>query len=233
MYRFAVCDDNPADADYVTALIKEWNQKAGIPLGTEYYPSAEAFLFAYEEDDSVDILFLDIEMGAMSGVELAKKLRAMGARLQIVFITGYMEYIDQGYDVEALHYLIKPVTGEKLGAVLDRAMARLETRENALVLSAAGRWVRLLLHEIQYLEVMKNYVTVHSEDGQEYSVKSPLSELERELNDSFCRIHRSVIVNLRFVKKVTKTSVTLKDGRELPLSRKSYEDVNQALIRYF
>ena len=89
MYRFAVCDDNPADADYVTALIKEWNQKAGIPLGTEYYPSAEAFLFAYEEDDSVDILFLDIEMGAMSGVELAKKLRAMGARLQIVFITGY------------------------------------------------------------------------------------------------------------------------------------------------
>ena len=157
----------------------------------------------------------------------------MGARLQIVFITGYMEYIDQGYDVEALHYLIKPVTGEKLGAVLDRAMARLETRENALVLSAAGSRVRLLLHEIQYLEVMKNYVTVHSEDGQEYSVKSPLNELERELDDSFCRIHRSVIVNLRFVKKVTKTSVTLKDGRELPLSRKSYEDVNQALIRYF
>lgn len=233
MYRFAICDDNPADADYVTLLIKEWNQKAGVPLQTEKYPSAEAFLFAYEEDDSVDVLFLDIEMGAMSGIQLAKKLRAMSARLQIVFITGYMEYIDQGYDVEALHYLIKPVTGEKLGAVLDRAMARLKARENALTLSAAGSKVRLLLHEIQYLEVMKNYVTVYAGEGQEYSVKRTLSELESELDDSFYRIHRSFIVNLRFVKKVTKSEVVLKDGKELPLSRKSYEGLNQALIRYF
>lgn len=233
MYRLAICDDNPADADYVTSLIREWNQKAGIPLRIDQYLSAEAFLFAYEGDDSVDVLFLDIEMGAMSGIQLAKKLRAMNSGLQIVFVTGYMEYIDQGYDVEALHYLIKPVTGEKLGAVLDRAMARLMARGHALTLSAAGSRVRLLLHEIRYLEVMKNYVTVYAEDGREYSVKRTLNELERELDDGFYRIHRSIIVNLRFVKKVTKSEVVLKDGTELPLSRKSYDGLNQALIRYF
>lgn len=233
MYRFAICDDDPADADYVASLIKEWNQKAAVPLQMEKYPSAEAFLFAYQEDGSVDVLFLDIEMGAMSGIQLAKKLRSMDARLQIVFVTGYMEYIDQGYDVEALHYLIKPVTGEKLEAVLDRAMARLKARENALTLSAAGSRVRLLLHEIRYLEVMKNYVTVYAEDGQEYSVKRTLNELEQELDDSFYRIHRSFIVNLRFVKKVTKSEVVLKDGKELPLSRKAYDGLNQAMIRYF
>lgn len=233
MFRFAICDDDPADADYVESLVKGWNQEAGIPLQTEKYSSAEAFLFAYGEDDSVDVLFLDIEMGAMSGIQLAKKLRAMNARLQIVFITGYMEYIDQGYDVEALHYLIKPVTGEKLGAVLDRAMSRLKARENALTLSAAGSRVRLPMHEIQYLEVVKNYVTVYAGDGQEYSVKRTLNELEQELDDSFYRIHRSFIVNLRFVKKVTKSEVVLKDGKELPLSRKAYDGLNQAMIRYF
>lgn len=233
MFRFAICDDDPADADYVESLVKGWNQEAGIPLQTEKYPSAEAFLFAYGEDDSVDVLFLDIEMGAMSGIQLAKELRAMNARLQIVFITGYMEYMDQGYDVEALHYLIKPVTGEKLGAVLDRAMSRLKARENALTLSASGSRVRLPMHEIQYLEVMKNYVTVYAGAGQEYSVKSTLNELEGELDDSFYRIHRSFIVNLRFVKKVTKSEVVLKDGKELPLSRKAYDGLNQAMIRYF
>ena len=135
MYRFAICDDVAADADYIKSLILEWNREAGQPLRIESYPSAEAFLFAYEDDDSVDVLFLDIEMKEMSGVELAGRLREMGAGLQIVFITGYMDYIGQGYDVEALHYLLKPVTGEKLRPVLDRAMKRLAARENALLLT--------------------------------------------------------------------------------------------------
>lgn len=231
MYRFAVCDDNPADIRYVTALIDNWGKKSDVLFQIETYPSAEAFLFAYEDDSSVDILFLDIEMKGISGVELAKRLRAAGAKLQIVFLTGYMDYIEQGYDVEALHYLLKPVTGEKLEAVLERAMQRLGARENALILSWGGGMVRLPLNEVRYLEVMKNYVTVYA--AQSYSVKRTLHELEKELDESFYKIHRSYVVNLRFVKKVTKTGVTLKEGQELPLSRKAYEGLNQALIRYF
>ena len=77
MYRFAICDDAAADADYIKSLILEWNREAGHPLRIETYTSAEAFLFAYEDDDSVDMLFLDIEMKEMSGVELAGRLREM------------------------------------------------------------------------------------------------------------------------------------------------------------
>ncbi len=231
MYRFAVCDDSSADRAYVAGLIREWSSRAGILLQIDEYPSAEAFLFAYEESNTVDVLFLDIEMEGMSGVELAKRLRQIGAGLQIVFLTGYMEYIAEGYDVEALHYLIKPVTGEKLDAVLDRAAVRLKNRENALLLSLPDGVLRLPLYEIRYLEAMKNYVTLHA--AEEYSVKRSLSELVKELDDSFYKIHRSYIVNLRFVKKITRAEVMLKDGTALPLSRKLYEGLNQALIRYF
>lgn len=231
MYRFAVCDDSSADRAYVTALIEAWGCSRDILLQIEDYPSAEAFLFAYEGNETVDVLFLDIEMGDMSGVELAKRLRQMGAGLQIVFLTGYMEYIAEGYDVEALHYLIKPVAQEKLGAVLDRAVERLKTRENVLLLSLPDGVVRLPLYEIRYLEVMKNYVTLHA--VEEYSVKRSLSELTKELDESFYRIHRSYIVNLRFVKRITRTEVTLKDGAALPLSRKLYDGLNQAPIKYF
>ena len=123
------------------------------------------------------------------------------------------------------------VTREKLENVLERAMERLGARGNALILSWCGSVIRLSLDEIRYLEVMKNYVTVHA--GEVYSVKGTLQELERELDESFYKVHRSYIVNLRFVKKVTKTAVTLKEGQEIPLSRKAYEGLNRALIRYF
>ncbi len=231
MYRFAVCDDNPVDAAYVAGLIGEWNKTAKLPLKIEQYPSAEAFLFAYEDDNAIDVLFLDIEMGSMSGVELAKRLRQSGAGLQIIFVTGYMEYIAEGYDVEALHYLIKPVTGGRLGAVLDRAVERLKMRENTLTLTLADGVVRLPLYEIQYLEVQKNYVTIHADE--EYSVKRTLNELAEELDESFYRIHRSYIVNLRFVKRISRAEVILKDKTALPLSRKLYDGLNQAVIRYF
>lgn len=229
--KLVICDDNPADIDYVTGLVGEWKRQTGTGVEILSFPSAEALLFAWEENRDMDILLLDIEMGEMSGVKLARRLRRDGAQMQIVFITGYMDYIAEGYDVEALHYLLKPVTGERLGQVLNRAMERIRTREHMLWLTLQDGVVRLSVYEIRYLEVMRNYTTVHG--TEDYSVKRSLNDLESELDESFYRIHRSFIVNLRFVKRITRTEVILKDGTALPLSRKRYEGLNQALIAYF
>lgn len=239
MYRYAVCDDSAADAAFVVSLIEKWSEEHGnnrngnerAEYQVEVFSSAEAFLFAFEENQDFDLLFLDIEMGGMSGVEMAKKLRQMGAGLQIVFITGFMDYISEGYDVEALHYLMKPVTAEKLGEVLDRAMQRIRTREKELVLALPDGIIKVPLCEIRYIEVLKNYVTVHA--VEDYSLKKTLNELKKGLDDSFFQIHRSYIAGLRSIRKVTKTEVILKDNTILPLSRKLYNDLNQALIRYF
>lgn len=229
--KLVICDDDPADIDYVTGLVGEWKRQTGTGVEILSFPSAEALLFAWEENRDMDILLLDIEMGEMSGVKLARRLRRDGAQMQIVFITGYMDYIAEGYDVEALHYLLKPVTGERLGQVLNRAMERIRTREHMLWLTLQDGVVRLSVYEIRYLEVMRNYTTVHG--TEDYSVKRSLNDLESELDESFYRIHRSFIVNLRFVKRITRTEVILKDGTALPLSRKRYEGLNRALIAYF
>ena len=231
MYRLAICDDNQADVSYLQALLEKWAESAQTSLKIESYPSAEAFLFQYEEDKSFDLLLLDIEMGRMSGVELARRLRREHRRVQIVFITGYMEYIGEGYDVEALHYLLKPVTQEKLCSVLDRAAERLKSKEKELCLSLPGAVVRVALCEIRYLEVQRNYVTIYGEEA--YTVKRTLNELEEELDESFFRTGRSHIVNLHFVRKITRTQVILKDKTELPLSKKFYEKMNRAMIQYF
>ncbi len=230
MYRLAICDDNQADIAYLQVFLERWAAETQAALKIESFPSAEAFLFRYEEE-AFDLLLLDIEMGEMSGVELARKIRQKDHLVQIIFITGYMDYIAEGYDVEALHYLLKPVTEEKLRAVLERALRRLEAGEKELCLSLPGAVVRIPLREIRYLEVQRNYVTVC---GQEiYRVKKTLNELEQELDERFFRIGRSYIVNLHFVRKVTRTQVILKDGGQLPLSRKFYEEINRAMIHYF
>ena len=229
--KLVICDDNPADIDYITGLVGEWRRQTGTGVEILSFPSAEALLFAWEENRDMDILLLDIEMGEISGMKLARHLRRAGAKMQIVFITGYMDYIAEGYEVEALHYLLKPVTGERLGQVLDRALERIRTREHMLWLTLQDGVVRLSVYEIRYLEVMRNYTTVHG--AEDYSVKRSLNDLERELDGGFYRIHRSFIVNLRFVKRITRTEVILKDGTALPLSRKHYEGLNQALIAYF
>lgn len=231
MYHLAICDDNQADAAYLQTLTEKWARDTQTVLQAEVFPSAEAFLFRYAEEKSFDLLLLDIEMGQMSGVELARKIRQENRRIQIIFITGYMEYIAEGYDVEALHYLLKPVTEEKLFGVLGRAAERLKAKEKELCLVLPGEVVRIPLSEIRFLEVQRNYVTICGEET--YTVKKSLNELEKELDQCFCRTGRSYIVNLHFIKKITRTQVILKDGRELPLSRNFYEKVNRAMIQYF
>ena len=183
-YRVAVCDDQQEDRDFGQQCVLAWAQARGFAVEVAQFPTGEAFLFQYEEDRAWDILLLDVEMAQVSGVELAQRIRQEDQALQIVFLTGYSDYIAQGYDVSALHYLLKPVSREKLFAVLDRAAQRLESAQRTLVLELPGELVRVALREIEYVEVRQNYVTVHT--GKEaYTVKKPLSAIERELDSRF------------------------------------------------
>lgn len=229
--RVALCDDEETVREYLGRLLEEWKERQNDQLQIEYFESAESFLFQYEEDKRWQLLILDIEMGKMNGVDLAKKVREHNKEVQILFVTGYMDYISDGYEVEALHYLLKPVTKEKLFSVLDRARERMKKSEKALFLQGSDETVRIPYYEIRYVEVQHNYVTIHA--AEDYTVKKTLSELEEELGDGFFRTGRSFLVNLKCVKRITKKEVSLKDGMVIPLSRGMYEKINRAMIRYF
>ena len=121
-------------------------------------------------------------MGSMDGVALAKAVRKAGGTMQIVFVTGYSDYIAEGYDVEALNYLMKPVDAAKLFDVLDKAVARMRRDSKCLDLQCAEGLMRIPLADIRYLDVRRNYVTVHTD--RDYTVKRPLGEFEAELGDA-------------------------------------------------
>ena len=229
-YRAAIVDDNRIDASFTEQALTAWAENRQLAVQAECFDSAEKFLFRYAGDKAWDILLLDIEMNAMDGVTMAKKVRAQNEAMQIVFITGYSDYIAEGYEVAALHYLMKPVSRDKLFAVLDRALEKRRQEDRCLNLEATGEMVRIPFYEIRYLDVRQNYVTVHAK--KDYTVKRTLGEFEKALDDRFCRVGRSMIVNLRFIRRVTRTDVTLSDGSVLPLPRGAYEPLNRAIIQH-
>ena len=229
-YRVAVVDDCLTDAEFVQGILDRWAQDRQICIQTVLFATAESFLFRYAEDKDWDILLLDIEMGAMDGVTMAKRVRQDNEVVQIVFITGYSDYIAEGYEVAALHYLMKPVNRDKLLTVLDRALEKRKQEERCLNLELSGEMVRIPFYEIRYLDVRQNYVTIHAK--ADYTIKRSLGEFEKELDSRFCRVGRSMILNLKYIQRVTKTEVRLSDGTVLPLPRGAYEPLNRAIIAH-
>ena len=168
----------------------------------------------------------------MDGVAMAKQVRRDNEKVQIVFITGYPDYIGEGYEVAALHYLMKPVEKEKLFRVLDRAAANLQKPKRAVVLPIDGESVRVPVEEIQYVESFSHSVSVVTTKGP-FELRRGLSEMETLLGEGFVRCHRSYLVGLRFVSGLSKQKVTLDDGTELPVSRSAAAVVHKAFIQYY
>ena len=228
-YTVAICDDDAADAAGIAKQVQAWSDAANQPVQIKTFPSAEAFLFAYEEESVFDILLLDVEMGAMSGIGLAKKLRGQNSRAQIVFITSHAELSGEGYEVEALHWRVKPVAPQKLNEVLDKAAARLRVQPRAVIISCEGETLCLSEPDILYAEAFLHYTVVYTANAQ-YRIKESISVFEKLLSGDFFRIHRSYVVSLKAVVRFTRTEVELNSGRKLPLSRTKYEELTRAFL---
>ena len=231
-YRVAIVDDSTTDADFVQGILNSWAELRQANTQTEVFPSAESFLFRYAEDKDWDILLLDIEMGNMDGVTLAKKIRQENDSVQMVFITGFADYISEGYEVAALHYLMKPVKQDKLFAVLDRAVASIQKTERVILLPVGGEMLRLPTSQVQYVEAFSHTVAIIT-GTDTIQVKIPISEVEKLLGDEFIRCHRSYLVGLKHIARLSKTEVILDSGKALPLSRGAAVTVHKAFISYY
>ncbi len=160
MLTIAICDDDNRQISALKNMLTEWNSRIVIVE----YNSAEQFLFGYT-DKHCNLLLLDIEMGDMNGMELANNLRAKGDMLPIIFITGYSEFMQDGYDVEAFHYLLKPVDKNKLFAVLDRYADR-HKADRRVILPFGDESVCVNFDEIMYLEAFGKKTQVTLKDGK-------------------------------------------------------------------
>lgn len=229
--RIAICDDEKAQQQLLQKYLAEWARISGTPLKTELFASAEAFSFACEEDRAFDLLILDIEMGQQNGMELAAHIRKEDEEIPILFVTGYEKYMAQGYEVAALHYLLKPIRKEKLFSLLDRLREKSRRQEQRLLFQTEDGPLSLPPSRIWYLEAQAHWCILYTA-GHEYTLHSSIGELERFLSGQpeFLRCHRSYLVNAGHICAILKTELVLDDNRRLPLSRSAQKKVNQSFI---
>ena len=229
-YRIAICDDEQNQIEYITSIVTSWSNHKGHSCEIRTFASAEAFLFEYEEDKAYDILLLDVEMKNINGIELAKRIRKDNNRAEIIFITSHFEFVGEGYEVDALHYLIKPISAKKLTQVLTKAAEKISVEPPSVVISCEGETVKLYEADIRYVESFLHYIVIHTKD-KEYKIKENTSVFENRVSDDFYRIHRSYLVSLKHITRISRTSVNI-GNTELPLSRGKYDDINRAFIEH-
>lgn len=231
--RIAVCDDEPVMLDYLAALVSRWGAGREDSVRVECFPSAQALWFEWEEKRCFDLFLLDIQMQGMDGVALARKIREADEKCAIIFITGTAEFAAEGYDVSALHYLLKPVDEAKLFACLDKVAGRLRRAPKQLLLPVEGVQTRFCADDIFYAEAFAHSVCIHTH-AQVQEAQVSIGALEKVLSgEPFIRCHRSYLVHLRHVQRIDKSELSLDNGEKLPVSRRLYAAVNDAFIRFF
>lgn len=227
-----ICEDNNSESEYLLTAIKAWAGIRQIKVDLLRYRSAEEFLFVWP-DMAVDIIFLDIVMKKMSGVNLAEKIREFDKNVLIVFVTGFTQYMLNGYDVSALHYLIKPLSSEKLNLVLDKAYQIWYSHEkDAIIVKNDYGKVKLFLGNIYYIKKNSHIAEMHTEN-KIFKIRKSTKELMELIPAHFIRCHRSYIVNLLKVDCVYENALLLSNGEKLPISRNNTKCVKDAFIRLF
>lgn len=231
--RIAVCDDEKIQQELLKKYITEWAAVSGTKTEVISFPNAESFLFQWEDDREFDLLVLDIEMGDVSGMELAQTLRKRGEEVPILFITGYEQYMAQGYEVSAIHYLLKPVNKEKLFSVLNKLRQTKRTEPRLLFPIEDGK-LAVCASDIWYVEAAGHQCELASADRR-FRLRQSISEAAQLLEGrkEIVRCHRSYLVNLQHVSAIVKSEVIMDDNTRIPLSRSAQKRVNEAFIKNY
>ena len=229
--RIAVCDDEEKFRNQARDMV---DKLAGsLDVVVDAYSDGNQLLAAFDKKP-YDVLFLDIEMPAMDGITLAKKLRERSDSIYIVFLTGHVEYALEGYEVNALRYLTKPVQEEKLREVLRFVMDQ-STSKKQLMIKEDGEELLLNIADIVYFEAQNQYVMIYTTDG-EHLVRYNIGDFEEQLKaDGFFRVHRGYLISLAKVKKLVKSEVLMEmddEERSLPVSRSNVKPLKEALYAY-
>lgn len=237
--RIAYCEDEPAQAELVRAMVIQWAESRNTVAEVILYESAEEFLFKNDtpvnDTFSFDIVFLDIAMRHMNGVALARAIREKDKRLPIAFLTADKAFAIEGYEVHAVRYLLKPVMMEKLASLLDELLEAAEKDTVCITVGEKGAVRKLAESSICYIEVLGHYTQLHLNDGSTIRIKESLAVVAAMLHrkELFVKCHRSFVVNLAYVEKISRAECTLCDGTVLPVSRNSYQTLNERFIQYY
>lgn len=232
VYRIAVCDDDDIMRENLCSLCSDILTDDSIEYRIEPFRSACELEKRLDiESGPFDLLILDIQMDGMTGMELARSLRKKGNRVSIIFVTACENYLGEGYGVQPIHFLLKPVKREALASAIHTDL-KLNYIPKTVIVHIGNKLVHLVLSDVQYIESYNHSIVIHQSAGNNTYYFS-LSDFEKQLPmGQFARCHNSYLVNLEEVREIGRTELTLQSGETLPIGRAYYKTFQNAFVRY-
>ena len=228
MITIFLCDDDASIRTHYQELLQEIASKHQLYISITTFDSAEELFFMLEDIKILpDIVYLDIQMGAMNGLEAAAKLREMGVQAEIIFLSNLKEYVFDSFDVMPANYLLKyATTNDRFEAVFLKTIENLTiTREQLFRYDIKGLSHTLIISDIMYLEVKKRIIIIKTRQGQHIEFYSTITDIEQQIQGSpLVRVQRSFIVNMTYIKTFGKSEIELLDGSLVPVGR-TYQNV--------
>jgi DNA-binding LytR/AlgR family response regulator len=219
--HLALCDDSKSDR-------QDFKEKLHVCLDGNHkiseYSCAEALIADVQEEyENFDIIFLDILMDGMNGLDAAKRLRQMGCRSKIIFVSYSDEFALESYEVASSGYLLKPVRQDKLKMFLDRIIQN--EKRSRIELRHKGNYTYLYTDEILWAESQNNQVLIYLKNAQVYTQRKKLDEIEEMIHDeNFLRCHQSYLINMNYVKQIN-DCFEMSDGAQIPIRVRSRKKI--------
>lgn len=228
--KFAIIDDMKKETDLLGSYLDRFEKEKELAIARSVFHSPVEFLESYSYD--YDLIFLDIEMPGLNGIETAKEIRRMDPSVLIMFITNMAQYAINGYEVEAVDYVLKPLAYEDFRLKMQKAMRYIaQNKDDTLSLTTADGTVRVRILDIFYVEVARHYLLYHTAAGQ-FTVRGTMKEAEETLGPyHFVRCSHSFLVNLKYVESVN-GNILKCGGSEILISRNKKKEFLYEFTRY-
>ncbi len=230
MIHIAICDDEKHMSDHIKTITSDFFRKKNREIHIRTFAGGEELL---NYDGQIDILFLDIQMKDMDGMETARKLRADKFRGFLIFITVLKEMVFQSFEVQAYDYLVKPVDEKQFERTMERCLASMQnTGEDSLLVQKGYERRIIRTDEIVFCEIIDRKIYLNLVSGEVVDYYERIENLEIKLDDHFFRCHRSYLINLKHLKGYKNGTAYMDNGREIPVSRLRSREFSGVVLRY-
>ena len=230
MIYIAICDDEKHMSAHIRSCVSDFFRKKNRETSLRMFSSGEELL---SYNGQIDILFLDIQMKGMDGMETARKLRADQFRGFLVFITVLKEMVFQSFEVQAYDYLVKPVDKEQFEKTMERLYASMQNaREDSLLVQKGYEGRIIPKDEIVFCEVIDRKIYLNLASGDVVDYYERIENLEAKLDKHFYRCHRSYLINLKHLKGYKNGTACMDNGKKIPVSRLRSKEFSGVVLQY-
>lgn len=233
MIKIGICDDEPDCLNNIIQMITQWMETNNMFVQLFSYNNGDALITKCKKE-KLDIIFLDIMMPLLNGMDTAKELRDIDKTVLIVFLTSSPEFALDSYSVRATDYCLKPIVYSKIEEILDECAATLKQEAKNIVFKTSCGYEKLYFHDIEYIEVQNKQVLFYLKYEKIVRVSESLRTLESKLllEDGFFKCHRSYLVYMPNVALFNNTEITTKSGYKIPISRGLGRNFNETYFSF-